>query len=96
MNKMNKMDKVKQYRQSGYKVRVTHFRFDEDLGNLVQYSRKTKGIDVDQNGGYTKVELRDPNGVEVSAEAHCSQEDSFNYSIGTNIALGRALKQLNK
>lgn len=90
------MDKVKQYRQSGYKVRVTHFRFDPTHAGLIRYSRKSKNLDVAQTGGFTRVELRDLQGREVEGEAFCSKEDSFNYSIGTNIALGRALKQLNK
>lgn len=49
-----------------------------------------------QNGGYTRVELRDSQGQEVEGKAYCNQEDQFNYSLGTTIALGRALKQLNK
>ena len=90
------MDKVKEYRQNGYKVRVTHYRYDLDEGRTVRYSRKTKNRNVNQNGGLTHVELRDPQGNEVSAQAECSTEDSFNYSIGTSIALGRAIKKLNK
>jgi hypothetical protein len=90
------MNTVKEYRQNGYKVRVTHFRFDPQHSDLIRYSRKTKHLDVHHNGGLTKIEVRDPQGNEVSAEAKCNIKDMFNYSIGTRIALGRAIKQLTK
>lgn len=88
------MDTVKQHRQNGFKVRVTHYRLTVN-GEMIQYSRKTKCDNVmNHNGGYTDIDVRHPDGTEVSATAHCSIEDKFNYTVGTNIALGRALKQL--
>ncbi len=90
------MDTVKQYRQNGFKVRVTHYRLTVG-GEMIQYSRKTKcGTIMQHNGGYTIVEVRDPAGTEVSGCAKCSVHDKFNYTVGTNIALGRALKQLEE
>lgn len=90
------MNNVKKYRQKGYKVRVTHFRYRAGTTQSVRYSRKTKNQKVSNNGGSTKVEVCDPQGNEVSAEAKCNFKDQFNYSIGTNIALGRAVKKLTK
>lgn len=87
---------VKYYRQMGYKIRVSHFRPDPVSGKLVRYSRKTKGVNVLNYGGYTEVEIRDTNGNEYIGKSECSLHDSFSYSIGTTIALGRALNKIKK
>jgi len=90
------MDTVKQYRQNGFKVRVTHYRLTVE-GEVIQYSRKTKSNTImHHNGGCTTVEVRHPDGTEVTAYSQCSIHDNFNYNVGTNIALGRALKQLEE
>lgn len=90
------MDMIKKYRQDGFKVRVSHFRPTVE-GDIIRYSRKKKlDVDMKPTGGYTIIEVRHPDGTEVEASSKCSELDCFSYSVGANIALGRALKKLNQ
>lgn len=85
------MKTVEEYRKSGYKVRVEHFRPRKNSGQFVRYSRKTKTESVMPNGGVTNVTVTAPTGYEFVGSAACSTEDPFNYSLGVRIALGRAM-----
>ncbi len=73
--------RVKQLRQSGYKVRVMHMRNKSDVG-------------YDPHGGTTRVEITTPEGKELVGEARCSNQDNYSKKIGVAIALGRAFKNV--
>jgi len=81
------MKTVKELRQSGYKVRVHHFRKFNDLFALDFHNPK---------GGSTEIEVTSPEGIYVKAEAKCSDQDNFCRKTGVAIALGRALKLLEE
>lgn len=42
-------------------------------------------------GGGTLVEVEHPSGLKYSVRARCSDDDNFQYSTGTRVALGRCL-----
>lgn len=90
------MKTVEQLRKMGYKVKIEHYRTNR--GQIVQYSKKTKGK-VDPKGGLTVVTVTTPKGVLTPGGrtfrdvATCHQDDTFNYKVGVNIALDRALSQ---
>lgn len=44
-------------------------------------------------GGSTKVELKTPEGRELTGYSSCSSKDPFNRKLGLKIALNRALAQ---
>jgi len=75
---------IKQLRQNGYKVRVMHSRVYEKPDYILM-----------AKGGTTEIEVTTPDGAQtVKGVAICSAEDCFNRKTGNQIALGRALKQL--
>lgn len=85
------MNPIYNLRKNGFKVRVLHQRVvdfpeGEESGKAVIYPR----------GGFTKVELRDPNGKETFGYSYCSSQDNYCKRTGAQIALGRALKQLEE
>jgi len=84
------MTSIKQLRQCGYKVRVLHTR-------KYKPSQKIGGVyqELSNLGGYTKIELTTPEQMTVVGEAFCSDKENFNRHIGNQIALGRALGQLD-
>ena len=76
---------IKSLRQSGYKVRVMHSRIYEKPDYILQ-----------AKGGLTEIEVTTPDKRQtVKGISKCSEIDCFSRKIGNNIALGRALKQLN-
>jgi hypothetical protein len=81
---------IKQLRQVGYKVRVLHARH--------RYTKpKMDGSqnEVHARGGSTTIELTTPDKTQtVIGKSVCSLEDNYNRKVGAEIALGRALKQL--
>ena len=84
------MKTIRELRYSGYKVRVLHTRpksYECKLsGNVPVLSAK---------GGTTLIEVTTPDGRKtVTGRADCSTKDSWNRKMGNNIALGRALIQL--
>jgi hypothetical protein len=84
------MKTVEQLRKSGYKVKVEHYRTNK--GQIVQYSKKTKGK-VDPKGGLTVVTVTTPSGRTLKSNATCHQNDVFSYKVGVKIALGRVLNR---
>jgi hypothetical protein len=80
------METVKSLRQSGYKVKVLHFR-------ITDYSMDRFGL-FDPKGGSTVIEITSPEGIQVRAEAKCSSKDNYCRRTGVAICLGRALKEL--
>lgn len=89
---------VENLRKNGYKVRVKHYRIvASELTPFPKlgYRRKNEIQDTDilfPYGGYTEVDVRTPEGVELHGKAECSVEDNFCYKLGTKIALSRALQ----
>lgn len=82
---------VKHLRQSGYKVRVCHTRHYD---NIVKFDTGlTKALSA--KGGKTVVQITTPEGKDISGEAICSKEDSYNKKLGVKIAIGRALSLLS-
>lgn len=86
---------VQALRKAGDKVKIQHFRYDKN-GNLIQYSRKSRGIDIDQHGGRTVVHLtvKHPRyGCEVEAVgvSKCLDIDTYCYRDGVRHALKNAL-----
>ena len=79
---------IKQLRQQGYKVRVRHSRY---------FRAKYAGdqATVHARGGSTTIDITTPDKIHtVTGESFCSLEDNFNRKVGNQIALGRALKNL--
>lgn len=85
------MTTIKQLRYAKYKVRVMHERNYKTI----------KKIDGDykelcSRGGKTKIEITTPDqSITAVGISICSNEDSYNRRVGNQIALGRALKELN-
>jgi hypothetical protein len=81
---------IKELRQSGYKIKVEHFR---QIGpkKFVPYSRKIKG-DIKPKGGFTVVTVTNPIGETSKAVAYCSEQDQFCYKTGAQLALSRAME----
>ena len=69
-------------------------------GDIVFLSKRYKRNDSDwtpfEKGGYTSVCLVLEDGSEVFGYSVCSIHDTYNYSLGKSIALGRAVTELNK
>ena len=80
------METVKSLRQKGYKVRVLHNR---------RYKGKFSN-EFEEKGGKTTVEIRSPEGTEISGSAKCHEKDNYNKKEGVRIALERALELLKK
>lgn len=80
------METVKSLRRKGYKVRVLHNR---------RYKGKLSN-EFEEKGGKTTVEIRTPEGIEISASARCHEKDSYNKKEGVRIALKRALSDIYK
>lgn len=83
---------VKELRQSGYKVKCLHFRNKTNIlaGQWLEYPINAP------KGGKTEVHIISPEGVKASGEAKCSNKENYCRKTGVKIALGRALKALEK
>jgi len=77
------MKNVRSLRQAGYKVRVLHFRNKNNDTFL-------------EKGGKTIVQIKTPSGQEFEGKAVCSEKDNYNKRIGLQVALGRALLEIDK
>ena len=84
----------------GYKVKYEHRRRSYDKAGLFgpggEMDRgfiKRQGLLIHSKGGKTIAHIYDVNDKLVATGiAECSNNDNFNYRIGRDIALGRALK----
>jgi hypothetical protein len=84
------MTTIKQLRYAKYKVRVLHKR---EYNDVVKIGGITKQLSP--RGGLTKIEITTPDErITATGTSICSKEDSFNRRVGNQIALGRALKDL--
>jgi hypothetical protein len=91
------MKTVKELRQEGYRVRVTHYRNISAFG-VKQEEFRAKDIREVHNaylfdliGGRTVVSITDKNGATYTGMA-VNKNDPFCYKTGVRIALERALK----
>lgn len=95
------MHTVKSLREEGYSIRVHHIRkFIDDpkyvaAGIGADWEDQPKQILL-ARGGSTDVAITSPTGENVRAIAVCSDKDGYNKKRGVMIALGRAMKQLNR
>lgn len=103
-NPINSRITVKNLRQSGFKVRVGHYRWTKEQGIIMSIYKKGMGSPVRQvrgfslqkehgihpKGGITTIELT-KDGIDAKGEAICCLEDNYNRKLGVKIALGRAL-----
>ena len=78
-----KLKEINGLKQQGYKFFTDHYR------ELI-------GEQIVNNGGKTVVTVTTPSGDVVVGESICHKKDLFNKKIGRQIAIGRALKKLNK
>lgn len=81
---------IKNLRQSGYKVRVMHSRYYDDIQRIGGIEKR-----ITPKGGSTRIQITTPN-KELTEEgfSECSNQDLFNRRTGISIALGRAIKEL--
>ena len=70
---------VHDLRKAGYKVRVLHFRNQDDRSLYA----------VHPKGGETVVQVTTPEGFNYESSARCSDKDLYNKRIGVKVALGR-------
>lgn len=116
MSKKRAGERIAELREQGYTVKVKQlrqacvgfspfglFRMDEIRDRRQQDSR----LSVHPRGGQTEVAIITPNGLVVTGEARCRQDDYtkggkwregdiFNKNIGLTIALNRALLKLRE
>jgi hypothetical protein len=63
---------------------------------LRPYTRRETEWQPTARGGKTECHLVLSDGTEIVGTAECSKKDNFNYSIGRQIAHGRAVKKYQK
>lgn len=98
---------IDELRNKGYKIRIIHYRTylsncltdNNNKRVLSRFEAEKEGIfnslyGPQSFGGMTKVELRSPDGTEVTGESMCSMKDQFSRRFGRDIAIGRALAKL--
>jgi hypothetical protein len=76
------------------KTKIMHYRVDSETGDVAR-SYTLKGRKIEPRGGYTYARVTDDWGDGADGFAVCSRKDNFNKKIGRQIAVGRAMKQLN-
>lgn len=82
---------VQHLRQTGFKVRVNHFRYGADeFGNIIMAPRRFLKL-IYPKGGYTRVEIKTPDGQELIGVSKCHNVDNFNFATANQMAIGRAL-----
>ena len=82
-NKLANHEVIKDLKERGYDVFIIH-------------QRPNNGRTVVQNRGCTVVKLTSPNKEVFVGESICHKNDMFNKKRGVRIALGRALKSIEK
>lgn len=101
---------IKTLRVNGWKVSIQHFRaVSPDFGDRIpkilpdKLLRANPRLDVGtvsvkplQKGGETHLELTSPNGRRFTGKAVASAKDNFCRKNGVRVALGRALKSVEK
>lgn len=92
--------KIEDLKEIGYEVEVTHLRWVHGDEGPLEIPIPTAYVEPHEeiipNGGVTVVDIFDKEGNVLSTGiAHCSIEDNFNKRIGRQLALGRAIYQLD-
>jgi hypothetical protein len=91
-------------------VEVNHFRYispdlmstDEVLmpqdTMISKYEIKKRGLRPTTHGGMTTatVLLKEPTEISVECSSFCSKKDAFSKRIGADIAVGRAIKEIQR
>lgn len=94
------MKTVEELRKSGYKVRVTHYRYVNSTPRLLlpNFAIKLNNAQdlLNARGGRTVVEVTTPNRVTYTGVADCSEKEIFNNKEGVRVALERAYSELRK
>jgi hypothetical protein len=84
---------VQELRDNGYKIRVTHYRYYTNSKLLLKSEAVRQGFNEPKpHGGKVVVEVRTPDGNELTGCSVCSRSDPYNRKFGVKIALGRALR----
>ena len=86
---------IQSIRQSGNKIRVSHFRAVSGYKELVPISEIRKNgwqNNINANGGKTTLALTTKDGKDFSATAVCSKKDGFCRKVAISIAIGRLIK----
>ncbi len=82
---------IKDLRRQGYKVRVIHKRHSIKVQKIMGVAHE-----ISARGGSTTIEVTTPDKLHtVSGMSVCSLEDNFSRKVGNQIALGRAIKELD-
>ena len=88
------MKTVEELRKAGYKVKVRHNRVPKS-GIKLDAGEALSPCGFAPKGGSTEVNIYDQqNELVTGYTAFCCPKDQYNRKIGKNIALGRALKQV--
>jgi hypothetical protein len=77
------------------KTKIVHYRWEDSEYNDLLPSYMLKGRRIKPQGGYTYACVMDDSGRVANGMAVCSFKDNYNKKIGRQIAVGRAMKQLN-
>lgn len=99
---------VKELRNKGYKVFVTHYRrYIDEYGDIrlgTRYDIEDSGgfyngvsvysASILPTGGQTRVLVETPEGRWIEKIVKCSDKDMYSRKIGRSIGIGRALKEL--
>lgn len=91
--------KVAELRRKGYKVQINHWRYLQ--GKQGKSHGLVRSFEYPYNqrtakGGETTATVSAPDGTVRTGAAKCSKNDTYCRAIGVNIALGRALKEIEK
>lgn len=98
--KENQIPTVEELRKSGAKVRINRLRLYQHNGSYQLFTRKHAQL-MEQHfqfdaqplatGGVTFVEIKKPDGEEVSGFSECMIGDNFVKNNGVKLAIARAL-----
>lgn len=96
MNTKLNLPSIKDLREQGWKIRVSHFRFPTKNSDLtaIKEMKDSEGKYIfppESLGGKVEIESRDPNGNEFRGNSVCSKVEPFCKARGRNLALARAI-----
>lgn len=101
--KIRNVPSIENLRERGYLVRVYHGRtfFVKGIVGFVYKSKKEMNNDRNNylfshilcHGGYTRLDVRTPDGKEYTAKFNFAPTKNFNRKIGIRACLGRIVAQ---
>lgn len=89
---------IQNFKDQGYKVYVSHFRYSRTTGhlnNLTVFRKNKTSFDIATNGGVTTMEIVKGE-KSIRTQAICNLNDNFNKRVGVAICTGRLQKELNE